>query len=239
MRVGIYGDSYAAKHLRGNGVSWSEILASQNKFTVENYGVNGSSLYYSYREFERTHAQLDKIIFLVTGGARMTLNIPKELDESNSALKHCTGHDSLKFIIESNFQDNFYLKRLNEAVKLYYEYILDHHKEDLWQALLTKEIQRIRPDALLIPCFDNINLKQFNNTLSDICDIDVKHYRLDSRKAMLADKRHGHMNQQNHQIFANMISTWIDTNVFDFDIRKFVSSPDPVEYYFDTNILKK
>jgi hypothetical protein len=239
MRVGIYGDSYASRHTLGKGVSWSEMLASQNNFTVENYGANGSSLYYSFREFERTQSQLDKIIFLVTGGARLTLNIPPEIDEYNPSLKHCTGPESLKFIIESNFRDNFYLNKLNEAVRMYYEYVLDHHNEDLYQQLLTKEIQRIRPDALLIPCFDNKNLKQFKYTMSNICNIDIKHYGLDSTKAMWADQRHGHINQQNHQIFANMISTWIDTNTFDFDITKFVPSSEPVEYYFNTEILKR
>lgn len=239
MRVGVFGDSFAAQHHLGIGSPWPAMLNDQFNLDVTSYGVNGSSLEYSYRKFDEMHSQYDKIVFVITGPGRLTLPLPEEYkDACLGQLRHITGVASFKATVERLFSDVRYLKNTALALEGYYNYILDFDKDKLFHRLLIKEIKSIRPDALLIPCLYLTGEENWHqrNTLNCISDIDVNNYGLVQEKAMWADKRHCHMSQENNLIFASMVAEWINTGSFNFDITKFVKSDKPVETYFQMDV---
>lgn len=233
MKIGIFGDSYAARHKHGTGLAWFEHLQKNHNLDVTCFGQPGSSLYYSYTKFIKHHIDFDKVVFLVTGPGRLTLPIPPEYDQQNDALRHVTNYDSFKFTVDANFKYDNYLNRISEALKLYYTYLMDVDRDLLYHQLLIKEIQQVRPDGLFIPCFNNLGFPS-KKTLFDIHYIDIKHYNLTESEAVHRDIRHCHMNYENNTIFSNLIKRWIDTGEFDLDqnFSMFTPSVYSVENFF-------
>ena len=239
MRVGVYGDSYAASHMHGVGKPWHQILKDEFNVRVLSYGVNGSSLYYSFTKFKETHHRYEKIVFLVTGPGRFMLPLPPPWS-TDPLLMHVNSYNGFKQLVENSHQNAPYLKETAIAVEGYYKYVMNFEADDLFHQLLVKEIKTIRPDALIIPCFYKSGEESWpvNETLNDISEIDIKYYNIDSQKARWADKRHCHMNNENSYIFAGMVAEWLNSGSFDFDITKFVNPTEPIDRYFNTDLLK-
>ena len=239
MRVGVFGDSFASSHSVGIGDPWHKMLNNQFNLDITSYGVNGSSLHYSYDKFNEMHKQYDKIVFLLTGPGRLTLPLPEEYKtQSLGQLYHVTGLESFKSAVEKNFNTDYLLKNTALALEGYYNYIVDFNKDSLFHRLLVKEIKHIRPDALLVPCFYLTGEEDWHHstTLNNISDIDVINYGLDPKKAVWADIRHCHMSQENNYVFASMVAEWIKTGSFNFEITKFIKSDKPVETYFKMDV---
>ena len=240
MKIGIFGDSYADRHPHGNGQAWFEMLRDRFNLDVTCFGRKGSSLYYSYKKFIDHYEQFDKIIFLVTGPSRLTLPIPQEYDNENDTLRHVTNYNSFYHNVTSNFRNDRYLQQVSKALKLYYAYLMDAEKDFLFHRLLIEEIQRVRPDGLYIPCFNNLGFSS-KKTLFDIHCIDVAHYKLSDHEACHREIRHCHFNQENNKILSDLVKHWIDTNDFDLDrdFGLFTRSTMPVEYYFHQGPIPK
>ena len=70
MKVGIYGDSHAASifdRTVNDDISYVEMM--YHNYDIKNFGVGGSSLFYSYNEFLKTEKDFLDIKSL-TSGAR-------------------------------------------------------------------------------------------------------------------------------------------------------------------------
>jgi hypothetical protein len=76
MKIAIYGDSYADADLfEGNAwstnYSWPKLLQSYySNYTVDFYATSGTSAWWSYEKFFKTHTQYEKIIFCYAGTSR-------------------------------------------------------------------------------------------------------------------------------------------------------------------------
>jgi hypothetical protein len=68
MKIGIFGDSYAAST---GPTSWGSLLATMNNCEVENFAERGSSLFYSYLKFIENYKNVDVMVFLVTAPGRL------------------------------------------------------------------------------------------------------------------------------------------------------------------------
>ena len=113
--------------------------------------------------------------------------------------------------------------------------------------LMLADIQRIRPDAVLVPCFEpkqSLVTLQDNLHLFQIHLIDIVYYLKQypdlARVAPLPndwhfgiEKRSAHMNDANNKIFADIIHQWIQTGRLEMSLSDFVNPTEPIEYYFD------
>ena len=83
MKVAVFGDSFAApKHDSKTDAglkSWVDYLSE--KHDVTNYAIEGSSLYYSVRQFMTFNYPYDKIIFVTTAPGRLYLSDNPILEE--------------------------------------------------------------------------------------------------------------------------------------------------------------
>lgn len=85
MRIGIYGDSYAAPTPHNNfhfieqmwdRRSWTYKL--KQEFQVTAFAKSGTCIWYSYELFQKTFQEFDAIVFAWTDFARMHLDAPYE-----------------------------------------------------------------------------------------------------------------------------------------------------------------
>lgn len=229
MKIGIFGDSFASKSRswwrKDNYLSWVEHLSL--KYDVTNYSEGGSSLFYSYSQLIKNHQKYQKIVLLVTNTGRLHLPHAELVIH-----QHVPGYPHLL-----NYKDRCLTtehKILHESLMNYFIYIQNMNEESVKQRLLIEEIRRIRPDTLMIPCFDPPNaccMPEYNNsTLEDIALIDLKTKEWSEIKG--PDNRHCHMNLENNKIFADKIEEWLISDNFKLDIKDFVVSEKPYEYYF-------
>ena len=240
MKVGIYGDSFAARHGLGIGDPWHQMLTDKFNIPSFSYGVNGSSLYYSFSKFEKTHHLYKKIVFVATSPGRFMLPQLPEPWADNPLLQHINSYQGFKNQISLSQNNGPYLRATANAIDGYYKYVLNFASDNLFHRLMIKEITAIRPDALVVFAFSNNGEENATKytTLNDVSNIDIQHYNIDINKASWADKRHCHMNQENNYIFASMIADWVNTGYFNLDISKFITPSNPIEEYFNIELLK-
>lgn len=240
MKIGIFGDSFSNSAINNkhpgylNYLSWSDIISTKFKNDVKNFGIAGSSLYYSHNEFLTHHEKFDKIIFMITDWGRI-YNSKTKINR----LKHVPGFamaEYLKTLIEnSNIKVNHDDPLILDSIINYYIYVQNNNEEILFHKLMIDNIKSIRSDVLLIPCFSSkfSMIDDYVMCMNDISMIDMNAAEL-SWSNVRFDPRHCHMNEENNYIFANKILDWINTNEFKFDtIDDFVVSKKPLSYYFN------
>lgn len=229
MEIAVYGDSFAdARNIfyTENDFSWTNCLRKKG-YNVTNYGKCASSLFYSYRQFIDTHEKFDKIIFLLTGRGRFEV---QGLPENDSSITYGMIDD----LMNNREGFNSTQKEIVNACLSYYKYVLDDKKEELFHNLLVKEIQRIRPDGLYIPCFPNCYQGQEEKNIIDLDYFSLfDHTYFNIKPSGPDDRRYCHMNEGNNQMLADRIDQWLHTNQFSLTkedaVNPIVQNP---EYYF-------
>ena len=223
MKIAIYGDSFAIDEEntpRKN--SWVDHLS--NHYDVVNYAKQGSSLYYSYKEFLRTHQYYDKVIFLVTNFGRLYVpNLPHP---------HIPGlYNVEKYLKESNSRD----REKFQTIKNFFLHIQNESFEKDIHGLILKECMSLRPDCLFIPCFDQSLIPEWKFcTMMDIQIIDFEFYKINPFEFSTdaRELRNCHMNDENNLIFYKKIKSWIEGSNFQMYKRDFSYPREPLEYYF-------
>ena len=210
MKIGVFGDSYA-QHSADNSdhLEWRQYIQEINpNLTVDNYGYAGSSLYYTWKQFQDNQHKYDKVIVCFTTPNRLWLPHLQE----NWNLEHVHGLSILKY---RKFKHTAHLKVMRKAIKLYYAYIAnDREQRDIWQ-LQIEDIKRKRPDGLYLTSFRSPTTISDYIPLHDISLLDgnlMGNHR---------DPRANHFNDKNCRLFAAKIETWIQTNQFSLDIEDF------------------
>lgn len=148
MKIAIFGDSYAAKwpNETPDNLGWVSLL-EQFGYSIDNYAVSGSSLYYSWKKFKSCdNAQYAKIVFIETQWDRHF--IPHISDKET--LQHMPNIKQLDKVYNL-CDDN--QKEILLALKQYWILVnQDDQKKDLHQLMLNDLILS-RPDMLIIPAF--------------------------------------------------------------------------------------
>ena len=125
MKIAIFGDSWAKQLKEADELNstpaWWEILAK--KYEVENFGLSGSSTYYSYNNFQRLHSTFDKIIFIPLSEGEYCLNHTR-LDEPYKSYKYWYETSLENFPFFLNFKNLILnlLKNNNSNSKYIYYY---------------------------------------------------------------------------------------------------------------------
>lgn len=166
MKIAIYGDSFADPKvgnlsLTANGVNigWPDIL--KQKYDVDVFARGGTSIYYSYDNFKKTHQNYDKIIFLLTDSQRWyslfeIKNKPNQYNDNLFSLANLSmvdeflrNHESVKYL-NSELTDK--LKALQHYYMFLQDDILSVNKN--LACLMIDDILRIRSDAIMMPGFN-------------------------------------------------------------------------------------
>ena len=71
MKIGIFGDSFAADNKLNPTDSWVDILRKSHE--VENHASPGTNLYYSVTKLKENYKKYEKIIFVVTQPSRIKI----------------------------------------------------------------------------------------------------------------------------------------------------------------------
>ena len=148
MKIAVFGDSFAAAwpNETTDNLCWATILKTFG-YTIDNYAVKGSSLYYSWKKFKTCDLnQYDKIVFVETHWDRYFL----PHISNNKRLQHIPSIDRIDSLYDSC---GIIEKSVLSAVKQHWILVnQDDQKKDLHQLML-KDLVLSRPDILIIPAF--------------------------------------------------------------------------------------
>ena len=153
--LGIFGDSWAKTITSAeskkfhDGHAWWELLSE--KYEVTNFGVPGSSVYFSYEEFNKHYSNFDKIIFLATEPGRLTFEVGSEIKNPRLApefKRHCNSYGTAdyysKVFNNSRFPEDS--ARFN-AAKEYFLWLLNRKEQKEYRRLMLNEIKNLRFDC--------------------------------------------------------------------------------------------
>lgn len=153
--IGIFGDSFAGADESYSGMQyhWSTLLKNYFNCELVNYGLGGSSVYYSYKQFLHNHKKHDCVIFLVTEPGRyikpvITKTQQKIFVPNIASIDHIDQTYSITEPMVSDLQGWFLASD-------------DTFNIDMSELMLEK-ILSLQPQTIVIPCFDssvqNLNL---------------------------------------------------------------------------------
>ena len=224
--LAIFGDSYARKDASDiNEKAWYNFM---HDYDVSNFGESGTDLWFSYNLFLKNHQRFDNIIFLVTAPHRLTLTNPNIRIYPNQnyttayiKLETTTGkeHEQYKILVD------------------YYDLIHNKEKEEQLHQLMIDDAKRIRTDAIIYPCFDNIWSNEV--TLYSITHFEDKILGLDDdlrtkfyRKG-LRDSRACHMTEENNKIVAEFFLSKL--NGKSAILGKLIEPTEQLKYYYQSS----
>jgi hypothetical protein len=234
MKIGVFGDSYGHTfdltefEKYNNAVSWTDILSK--KYEVTNFGVPGSSVYFSFREFNTHHSQFNKVIFLATEPGRLTFEIGSEIKNpllSPIFKRHCNAYATAdyysKVFNDSRFPEDS--ARIN-AAKEYFLWILNRKEQNEYKQLMLDKIKNVRPDALIMQPAESSNSIEHKliPCLLDISNIEVEYFGKGSFQELMdqgySDARPCHLTREDNKMFADKICNWIENQTIPILVKK-------------------
>ena len=165
--LAIFGDSWADPNHGNEGYPEMRQLAWPNQLgkPVDIYARAGSSLYTSYRLFLDHHADYEQVIFVVTSMGRLPVN--SVVDVKGRSWYISNGDTAQHFIRDRSDEfDSLELKRL-QAMFDFYLWLVDYEYEYHAAHLVLEHVRRLRPDALIIPAFNQAQLFRGVTSLAD------------------------------------------------------------------------
>lgn len=154
VRIAVYGDSWGDPSVGDpelRELAWPNLLTTLidgSEVTVYNQG--GSSLWYSYDLFARTHKDYDHVIFVETTDCRWYEPIRAQQGQRWTCTNAATLDTSRKQIVEQGLMTHEVATYI-DAIKSWYLDLLDYDHDHTVNQLLLAEIHRVRPDVLHIP----------------------------------------------------------------------------------------
>ena len=232
----VLGDSFAVPRSPDskNGPTWTSLLDMDPRYRVTNLAEGGSSMWFSFRNFMRHHANYDRIIFAVTESHRIYHLISHEpglQHHNHRAMMWLEKHRKLCKEIDPNHP---HIERI-DAIKLYFKHIMDLEERDVVQRLMIKEIREVRPDTILIPSFDTSISDHEGDCLIHISERELNHLGLSIGNAYRTHEelRACHMIKENNEILYEHAVRWINGDNMSLHVEDFKVMPaDQLNRYF-------
>lgn len=223
MLIGVYGDSFAKYYVVDSSIdakfiSWVDLL--KEKYRVQNFGKPGTSLFYSYELFKKTHKLFDKVIIsFPVIVERFMLPKPLLIDKAGRLEQNVIYSAVLEPERFFNTTDRN-TSMILDALSKYYVYCYNSNFYNESYRLMTEEAIRLRPDGLFI-----------NKNLTSIYVLENEYYNINLKNPPEIDKRTSHLTYKNHVLVSQVVSEWIDTGVFNFDISNFKPNEEYSDYF--------
>ena len=241
----ILGDSFANDRkgcLDFTGPAWTTLLETDSKYKVVNKSAGGSSLYYSYLEFNQHHENYTKIMLVITQPGRLYCPI-LGFEKTGEVLPHHTSSfwiERFKNKVGRHQPNNLAAIKQLCAIQDYFLYIADYTKDRQMNQLMLDDMKRKRPDIVLVPAFQESWLTSPPPTswLCQIADMEMKHYNLTyedlNHEKGYEDARKCHMSDRNNQILFEKSLKWLEGESVEFKLSDFEKPTEPREKYFPT-----
>jgi hypothetical protein len=228
QKLAIFGDSYARKDATDiQEKSWHDFI---DTYDVTNFGEPGSDLWFSYNLFLNNHSKFDKIIFLVTSPHRVKLSNPGVIIYPNQNYTSA----SIKLESATGKEYNQYKTLVD-----YYNLIHNKDKEEHLHCLMIKNIQLLRNDAIVYPCFNSswsediglYDITKFEDSYLGLTDEKRKEFY---RKG-LRDSRACHMIEANNKIVSNLFLEKLNGHKQKLNLSRLISPPHTLNYYYQSS----
>jgi hypothetical protein len=232
MKIGIFGDSYAAlnaspgvKHL---GPAWVEHLALEHEVT--NFAEPGTAFRWSYELFLEHKDKFDLCIVVVTDPTRIYIkaleNIPNKI----------TGH----FFASPTHTDAFRrittnpgILKILDSIDIWYNNWRDHDFELHLHNLMIKNL--LTYNVLVIPGFPNSveNYNQQGKNLTDIQFWELLQIDPDFDVYTMGCKRKCHLSEENNLVLFELVKEAINNKdkILNLDISKFKKPAKSLDFY--------
>lgn len=222
MKIGIFGDGYAALEFTGPGdiiPTWPHDLEKHgHECTI--YGRNGTSIWYSVRLLKKHAAEHDFLIWCVTMPGRLTIST-KEVAPPDNIVNY-------RWLENPNtqFKD---ARRLQEIFRDYYLNLVDIEEDNLLWGSLVHRLMALYPNLMVIPCFPPPLKMPFN--LWDLCCYEIRPCFADQQQwrhwnKYYRDGRANHLLRENHVRLAREIHDNLRPGIFQTTYDKFVQTSD-------------
>jgi hypothetical protein len=228
QKLAIFGDSYARKDATDiQEKSWHDFM---DAYDVTNFGESGSDLWFSYNLFLKNHSKFDKIIFLVTAPHRIRLANPSVIIYPNQ------NYTSASIKLESATDKEY---DQYKTIVDYYNLIHDNDKEEHLHCLMIKNIQSLRNDALVYPCFNSnwstdiglYDITKFEDSYLGLTD----EKRNDLYRKGLRDSRACHMTEHNNKIVANLFLERLNGSTQQLILNQLAVPEHNLNYYYQSS----
>ena len=224
IRIGVFGDSYAADHAFHPESTWAKLLHFRYGHHVTNHAAPASSLAWSAMLIEQLYQQYDLVIWCVTNVGRFSIPTAANKYLHTSGDPDTIGRYAK---VDSTTQTKL------QAFKDYLVHLYDQDTEIfIGKAIVAYHQQKT--NVMIMPCFE-FPLKTDNN-LFEISKIEHRHYFPNKSDPDIFDEyndlRPNHMCLANHEILAEMISRNLKPGILNIDLSKFVLPDLPVEHAF-------
>ena len=183
--LGIYGASFVGigsqytAEMAAKG--WPDLL--KRSYNVTNYGVGGSSLYYSYKNYLNTYNKHDKCIFIVTPCGRA----PKNVFEHKGNLYGFNNLSTVEAFLKSKKDIDVELEYHLEHLKYYYAHLSDYSIDLDMHTLMIEKLLSVKSNTVFI-CVHKEETESTRNTLPSLLMQDYQELMVRSLKLDLLDK---------------------------------------------------
>ena len=246
MKIAVYGDSFGddtgqwPHRYNDVGPGWTQLLGMTGNNVVSNHSEGGASLFYSFNQFKDTHAEHDRIIFMITSPDRITLEID-DFSYRARSFKHHPSYDQVVKWKEQLVKINPRSRGIAQlsALEQYFLLVKNDEYDTDCQRLMLDAIKKIRPDTIIIPCFHTSIPNLTHDALCAVGHMEVeylcndKYIRLHNQlHSTRVDARKCHMSEENNFIFYRKMIKFLSGEPVHIDINDFVKPTMPLDHYW-------
>lgn len=248
--LAIYGDSFGthslsgdhASQLKGLSYHWSTLLKQEYNCELTNYALPGSSVYYSFSEFEKTNHLHDLSIFLVTESGRYL----KPLTLSKGGRDCVTNIAQIDVWRKNKIHDltNEDLEMLSK-LESWFDLSDSDYNYDMSELMVDK-VRSFGSRVIIIPCFSISFRNEYQDKLGLSDDISLcSLYYAQAKELNMSDEGmntkwvensefiSGHLTPEWNKIAYENINYYIKNRVWNWNIpnSKIIDTPNKDNYY--------
>lgn len=221
MKIGIFGDSFADRHLTQ---SWWNLLQTRHGHQVRSFGEDASSIFFSARILDIYANQFDLVIWALTESDRHTVMLDRDFLHLGPGGYKSSNPDA----------DRTVMKRLHTIYQQHLKYIFDRGETNFVATNIIENLRNRHTNVLILPCFFNPLHQDF--CLYKISEKESNHYLGIQDLAQIwrrhEDLRQGHLLPRNHEILCDLLQDNLEPGIFQADLDLFVAEDGPVHQYF-------
>lgn len=221
MKIAVFGDSFADRHLTE---SWWNLLEERHGHNVRSFGLDASSIYFSARLLDLYASQFDLVIWALTESDRVSVFV-------DSNLLHL-GPGGFKSQDQSF--DLQLRRKYHQIYQEYLKYIFDRREIDFAAKNVTQNLMTRHGNVMILPCFYHPLQQDFY--LYQVSQKESQHYFSDKDLAQTwrehHDLRQGHLLPRNHEILADLLSENLEPGIFQTNLDCFVAENISAHQYF-------
>ena len=212
MKIAIYGDSFADPNWNNNSYKgWPELLAES--YDVTNFAKEGSSLWWSYDQLQKSNTQFDYNIFVGTIYSRIYIEDLKN---------HLSVNPNSWPVVDNKINLGY----------MYYQHFFSHCRDYQLCQLMIADILTVN-NTLYIPAFEESIPKQLPELcpLNMLTGLEEQHYKV---KNYLSDLRKCHLSKESNKVVYNKIVDAITNKSKTLNLSEtdFNTPIDNMDYYF-------